>query len=170
PMGKTKKNPSAIPPESMEDKVDLVQLLSNTGVPPSEEEIITFLSARFKADLPYTRINASSLVIVNPNKPLEIMNDLSAKEYADQWYRDTSSENSTLQPHIYEFAAKIYLHMRRSAEDQSVIFSGITGSGKTATQGHLLSQLLLLSTHTKKESKIATQIRNAQIILEAFGS
>ncbi|RIA92287.1 Glycosyltransferase Family 2 protein [Glomus cerebriforme] len=60
--------------------------------------------------------------------------------------------------------------MRRSAEDQSVIFSGITGSGKTATQGHLLQQLLLLSTHTKKESKIANQIQNAQIILEAFGN
>ncbi|PKK79481.1 hypothetical protein RhiirC2_825484 [Rhizophagus irregularis] len=60
--------------------------------------------------------------------------------------------------------------MRRTAEDQSVIFSGVTGSGKTATQGHLLQQLLLLSTHTKKESKIANQIQNAQIILEAFGN
>ncbi|CAG8690838.1 11108_t:CDS:1, partial [Scutellospora calospora] len=47
---------------------------------------------------------------------------------------------------------------------------GINGSGKTVTEGHLLSQLLLLSTHTKKEAKIANQIQNARTILEAFGN
>ncbi|CAG8527725.1 6358_t:CDS:2, partial [Acaulospora colombiana] len=163
-MGKTKKNRSSVPlGSSLDDKVDLVQLLSNTDLPPSEEVILALLSARFKADLPYIRINASSLVVINPNKPLEIMNDASAKEYADHWYRDTSGTNTTLQPHIFEFAARIYLHMRRSAEDQSVIF-------RSVNVGHLLSQLLLLSTHTKKEAKLANQIQNAQIILEAFGN
>ncbi|CAI2172505.1 17453_t:CDS:2 [Funneliformis geosporum] len=171
-MGKTKKNHGAEHlggSSSVDDQVDLIQLLSNTTAPPNEDEIVNLLQARFKADLPYTRLS-SSLVVVNPNKNLGCMNDASAKEYADQLYKDTSGNKSALQPHIYELAAKVYLHMRRSAEDQSVIFSGITGSGKTATQGHLLQQLLLLSTHTKKESKIANQIQNAQIILEAFGN
>ncbi|CAG8759626.1 8704_t:CDS:2, partial [Racocetra persica] len=171
-MGKTKKGRSSSSPGSSpaDDRVDLVQLLPANNVPPSEEEIISFLSARFKADLPYTRINDSSLVVINPNKPLESMNDASAKEYADQWYKNTTGEKITLQPHIYELAAKVYFHMRRSAEDQCVIFSGINGSGKTVTESHLLSQLLLLSTHTKKEAKIANQIQNAQTILEAFGN
>lgn len=113
-----------------DNKVDLVQLLSvNNNYTTSEDDILNLLYARFKADLPYTRLNASSLVVVNPNKPLEFMNDASAKEYAEHWYKDTTATANTnnpvaknLQPHIYEFAAKIYLHMRRSAEDQSVIF------------------------------------------------
>ncbi|RHZ75834.1 hypothetical protein Glove_209g12 [Diversispora epigaea] len=185
-MGRNKKTRSSVPMGGgggalplMDDKVDLIQLLSpnnTTTTSPTEDDILNLLYARFKSDLPYTRLNASSLVIVNPNKPLESMNDASAKEYAEHWYKDSTvtatidNPTKNLQPHIYEFAAKIYLHMRRSAEDQSVIFSGITGSGKTATQGHLLSQLLLLSTHTKKEAKIANQIQNVQIILEAFGN
>ncbi|KAF0444401.1 glycosyltransferase family 2 protein [Gigaspora margarita] len=167
-MGKTKKGHSSNSPA--DDREDLVQLLPTNNSPPSEEEIISLLSARFKADLPYTRINASSLVVINPNKPLESMNDASAKEYAEQWYKNTTGEKITLQPHIYELAAKVYFHMRRSAEDQCVVFSGIDGSGKTETESHLLSQLLLLSTHTKKEAKIANQIQNAQTILQAFGN
>ncbi|KAI9262697.1 chitin synthase [Sporodiniella umbellata] len=59
--------------------------------------------------------------------------------------------------------------MRRTGEDQSIILSGITGSGKSTTRLHLFQQLLLLSTHSKKETKLASQIKNAQTILTAFG-
>ncbi|KAI8141545.1 chitin synthase [Fennellomyces sp. T-0311] len=60
--------------------------------------------------------------------------------------------------------------MRRTGEDQSIILSGITGSGKSTTRSHLVQQLTLLSTHSKKETKLQSQIRNAAIILEAFGN
>ncbi|KAG9288075.1 hypothetical protein G9A89_017670 [Geosiphon pyriformis] len=171
-MGKQKKNsnPTTSSSKPTDDRVDLTQLLSSFAGAPSDEEVIQLLATRFKADLPYTRINASTLVVVNPLKPLECMNDATAKDYAEQWYKDTNGNKSALQPHVYELAARVYLHMRRSAEDQSVVFSGISGSGKTATQTHILKQLLLLSTHTKKESKIAFLIENAQSILEAFGN
>jgi len=172
-MGRPKKSRSSIPAVSStptDDRVDLTQLLNASSGPPSDEDVVQLLSARYKADLPYTRINASTLVVVNPQKPLECMNDTTAKEYAEQWYKDITGNRSNLQPHIYELAARVYLHMRRSAEDQSVVFSGISGSGKTATQSHFLQQLLLLSTHTKKESKIASLIGSAQSILEAFGN
>ncbi|CAG8463565.1 8890_t:CDS:2 [Paraglomus occultum] len=163
----TNRPASGIPTD---DRVDLTQLLASANSSTSDEEVVQLLGARHRADCPYTRISASCLVTVNPYKPLECMNDVNAKEYAEQWYKDTSGNKTNLQPHIYELAARIYLHMRRSAEDQSVIFSGITGSGKTASHNHLIQQLLLLSTHTKKESKISNQIENAQIILEAFGN
>ncbi|CAG8454713.1 848_t:CDS:10 [Ambispora gerdemannii] len=173
-MGKTKKSRSSNPLISSsspsDDRIDLTQLLTSSAKAPSDDDVLQLLSARYKADLPYTRINASTLVVVNPHKPLECMNDVTAKDYAEQWYKDTSGNKPSLQPHVYELAARVYLHMRRSAEDQSVVFSGISGSGKTATQSHLLQQLLLLSTHTKKESKIASLIQNAQFILEAFGN
>lgn len=48
-------------------------------------------------------------------------------------------------------------------------YSGITGSGKSTTRSHLLNQILLLSTHSKKENKLQQQIRNSLVILEAFG-
>ncbi|CAG8448686.1 13567_t:CDS:10 [Ambispora leptoticha] len=173
-MGKTKKSRSSNPLVSSslpsDNRIDLTQLLTSPTGAPSEDDVLQLLSNRYKADLPYTRINASTLVVVNPHKPLECMNDATAKDYAEQWYKDTSGNKSSLQPHVYELAARVYLHMRRSAEDQSVIFSGISGSGKTASQSHFLQQLLLLSTHTKKESKIASLIENAQFILEAFGN
>ncbi|KAI8336402.1 chitin synthase [Choanephora cucurbitarum] len=60
--------------------------------------------------------------------------------------------------------------MRRTGEDQSVILSGITGSGKSTTRSHLLNQILLLSTHSKKESKLQQQIKSSLVILEAFGN
>ena len=124
-MGRPKKSRSSIPAVSStptDDRVDLIQLLNASSGPPSDEDVVQLLSARYKADLPYTRINASTLVVVNPQKPLECMNDATAKEYAEEWYKDITGNKSNLQPHIYELAAKVYMHMRRSAEDQSVIF------------------------------------------------
>ncbi|KAI9491145.1 chitin synthase [Zychaea mexicana] len=59
--------------------------------------------------------------------------------------------------------------MRRTGEDQSIVLSGITGSGKSTTRSHLVTQLTLLSTHSKKENKLQQQIRNAAVILESFG-
>ncbi|KAI9321060.1 chitin synthase [Dichotomocladium elegans] len=59
--------------------------------------------------------------------------------------------------------------MRRTGEDQSILLSGITGSGKSFSRQHLVNQLTLLSTHSKREAKIAQQIQNAAIIVESFG-
>ncbi|KAI9475447.1 MAG: chitin synthase [Benjaminiella poitrasii] len=59
--------------------------------------------------------------------------------------------------------------MRRTGEDQNVILSGITGSGKSTTRTHFLCELLQLSTHNKRENKLSSQIQNSLVILEAFG-
>ncbi|KAI9307196.1 chitin synthase-domain-containing protein, partial [Cunninghamella echinulata] len=74
-----------------------------------------------------------------------------------------------MQPHVYDLAARVYFHMRRTGQDQSIILSGITGSGKSTTRGHILEQILHLSTHTKKERKLQQQIRQSSAILELFG-
>jgi chitin synthase len=123
-MGKKKNRSSNLELLSSpgDDRVDLIQLLAGSASTTSDEEIVQLLGARHKAGLPYTRINSSSLVVVNPYQPLECMNDASAKDYAEQWYRNLSGNKPSLQPHIYELAARVYLHMRRSAEDQCVIF------------------------------------------------
>lgn len=107
---------------------DLVDLVSSSGtatIYPSDDAILAILQARFRADLPYTSIGATNLVVVNPYKTLANVNDISAKEYEDRCYRDTSlplvDSPKPLQPHLYELAAKVYLLMRRKNQSQAVL-------------------------------------------------
>lgn len=107
------------------DLVDLVSSSGTTTIYPSDDAILTVLQARFRADLPYTNIGTSNLVVVNPYKTLANVNDVSAKEYEDRCYKDTSlpmvDSPRPLQPHLYDFAAKVYLLMRRRNQTQAVI-------------------------------------------------
>ncbi|KAG0004064.1 hypothetical protein BGZ65_000982 [Modicella reniformis] len=78
--------------------------------------------------------------------------------------------SGALEPHVFELASTMYYHMRRTELDQGVVLSGITGSGKTTSQRHLVQQLIRLGTKNSQTSKIGAQIRAASDILEAFGS
>ncbi|ORZ12657.1 chitin synthase-domain-containing protein [Absidia repens] len=152
-----------------ETRTDLTSLSHESNKGPSEDAILHLLQSRFKHGLPYTRLGHSTLIAVNPYQPLDLLNDATLQSYADVCYRDLSESKPIMQPHVYDLAAKVYFHMRRTGQDQSIILSGITGSGKSTTRAHILEQLLLLSTHTKKERKLQQQIRQASVILEAFG-
>lgn len=107
---------------------DLVDLVSSSGsatIYPSDDAILAVLQARFRADLPYTRVGASNLVVVNPYKTLANINDISAKEYEERCYKDTSlpmvDSPKPLQPHLYDLAARVYLVMRRRNESQALL-------------------------------------------------
>src|SRR5258708_39199449 len=106
----------------------LVDLVSSTGsarVHPTDDAVLAVLQARFRTDLPYSRIGATNIVAVNPFKTLANVKDANAKEYEERAYRDTSlpmvDPSQPLQPHLYEMAAQVYLLMRRRNESQSVI-------------------------------------------------
>lgn len=112
---------------------DLVELVSSSGsatVYPSDDIILAVLQARFRADLPYSRIGAANLVVVNPYKTLANLNDLSAKDYEEKCYKDTSlpmvNSPKPLQPHLYDLAAKVYLLMRRRSQSQTVLSRCVT--------------------------------------------
>lgn len=121
----------------------------------SDDAIVHNLTSRWKQKLPYTRINATTLVAVNPYEVLSILNDAHAETYADKCYRDvapevrpsertdgklgqrnkkrgdrtggdqhsqhSSRQSGTLAPHPFELAGKVYLHMRRTGQDQTVV-------------------------------------------------
>src|SRR5882724_7633107 len=98
------------------DLTDLVVSSStSTTVYPSDDTILSVLQARFRADLPYTRIGASTLIVINPLKVLANLNDASAREYDERNYRDTSMPTAdapkAFQPHLYALAASVYLTM-----------------------------------------------------------
>lgn len=107
------------------DLTELVSSSASATIYPSDDAILHVLQARFRADLPYTRIGTSNLVVVNPYKTLANVNDVSAREYEERCYKDTSlpmvDSPRPLQPHPYEQAAKVYLLMRRRQESQAVI-------------------------------------------------
>ena len=108
------------------DLTDLVSSSSSATVYPSDDTILSVLQARFRTDLPYTRVGASNYVVVNPYKALASINDVSAKEYEERCYKDTSlplpGQPAPLQPHLYDLAARVYLLMRRRNESQAVLF------------------------------------------------
>ncbi|KAJ3513631.1 hypothetical protein NLJ89_g2840 [Agrocybe chaxingu] len=156
---------------------DLIDLVSSSGsatVYPSDDAILAVLQARFRADLPYTRIGTTNLVAVNPYKTLANVNDVSSKEYEERSYKDTNlpmvDSPRPLQPHLYDMAARVYLLMRRRNESQAVVTRGITGSGKTSSLRLLMNQLLRLSTHSKKEVKLGEQIKALCTVLDSFGN
>ncbi|CAL1699920.1 unnamed protein product [Somion occarium] len=156
------------------DLTDLVSSSTSATVYPSDDTLLSVLQARFRSDLPYSRIGACNLVVVNPYKTLANVNDVSAREYEEKSYKDTSlplpGTSSPLPPHVYDLAARMYLLMRRRNESQSVIFRGITGSGKTANSQLLINQVLRLSSHSKKEARIAEQIEALTPLLDSFGN
>ncbi|KAI0677685.1 chitin synthase [Trametes maxima] len=146
---------------------------SAATVHPSDDTILSVLQARFRADLPYTRVGAANLVVVNPYKTLANVNDVTAKEYEERCYKDTSFPlpgTAQLPPHLYDLAARVYLLMRRRMESQSIVFRGITAAGKTASSQLLVNQILRLSAHSKKEARLADQIKSLSTLLDSFGN
>ena len=104
---------------------DLTKLIDSSGskkVHPNDDALLSLLNARFRFDLPYTRIGSSGLVVINPLKSLSNTNDATATEYEDKTYRDVSDAVHSLQPHLYELASRSYLLMRRTSQSQAVVF------------------------------------------------
>ncbi|KAH9965963.1 glycosyltransferase family 2 protein [Russula dissimulans] len=162
------------PALSSGDLVDLVPPLSTATVHPTDDVILQVLQAAFRADRPYFRINASNLVVVNPYKSLANTNDVSAKDYEERCYKDTSPPHSSseppLPPHPYDLAAKAYLLMRRRGESQAIVFRGITGSGKSFSRDLLIKQILRLSAHSKRETKLSELVKATMSLVDSFGN
>ncbi|KAF9436264.1 hypothetical protein BGZ76_004446 [Entomortierella beljakovae] len=170
---------------------DLVTLTRHDNInnePPTQEQVFNTLTRRHQLGLPYTRIGTSTLVAMNPNQSHNIYSEVNAQLYIDSINNNSNNNNNnsnnnsnnngnsynnniqSLEPHVFELANTMYYHMKRTELDQGVILSGITGSGKTTSQRHLVQQLIRLGARSGLNSKIGSQINAASDILEAFGS
>ncbi|KAJ8519110.1 hypothetical protein ONZ45_g3931 [Pleurotus djamor] len=137
----------------------------------SDDVIVACIRERFMSDHIYTNIGTSALVAVNPHKYVPSNSDSVLQKYAAE-YRDTSEHKEKLPPHIFQIANNAYYHMRRTAQDQSILLSGETGSGKSENRRLAIKTLLELSVSNpgKKGSKLATQVPAAEFVLETFGN
>ncbi|KAJ7506209.1 glycosyltransferase family 2 protein [Mycena galericulata] len=152
--------------QRMEAVTDLAGLSS-----VSDDVIVACLRERFMSDTIYTNLGTSALVALNPHKYVSASADSVMHKYAAE-YRDTSEHKDPLPPHIFQLANNAYYHMKRTTQDQSIIFSGETASGKSENRRLAIKTLLELSVSSpgKKGSKLATQVPASEFVLESFGN
>ena len=110
------------------DLVSLVMSHATSTVYPSDDAIVATLQARFRAGQPYSRLGATTLVVVNPLRASRNLGDESADEYVQTAYSDTTWESQgrphpddALPPHPYELALRAYLRMRRTQSSQAIL-------------------------------------------------
>lgn len=102
--------------QRMEGITDLASLS-----PVSDDVIVSCLRERFMSDNIYTNIGSSGIVAVNPHKYISSSADSVLHKYAAE-YRDTSETKERLPPHLFQLANNAYFHMRRTTQDQCILF------------------------------------------------
>ena len=93
--------------------------------PISDDIIVSCLRERFMADTIYTNVGSSAIVAVNPHKYVPSNSDSVLHKYASE-YRDTTPTRVPLPPHIFQLANNAYYHMRRTQQDQSILFTYVS--------------------------------------------
>lgn len=153
---------------------------------PTDAVVIRTVGERFKAKLYYTRVGPNTLISVNPGTINEKDKDSvvpNHQEYDLEKICDGhggdilvgGGNGATLTPqlplpHPFEIASAAYLHMVRSSEDQVILTSGETGSGKSEVLKLVLHHLVHLSHQTDPDHKIHREILNIETLLQCFGN
>ncbi|OBZ87832.1 Chitin synthase 8 [Choanephora cucurbitarum] len=132
----------------------------------TEDHLVTALRDRFLANQLYTRIGTSSLLFINPYKDCREEIEQISQNYLAE-YKVTDSRHEKLPSHIFQHVNQSYFHMRRTGSNQSIILSGLCGSGKSEMHQWILYHLITLSS-SKKPSKIQQMVQKAYSVLEAF--
>ncbi|KAJ1925807.1 hypothetical protein IWQ60_004325 [Tieghemiomyces parasiticus] len=146
---------------------DLSQLASSAN----DATLTQVLQQLATTGRPYVNVQPSVLVALNPAPGHALHNDTNLQFYTEQCYRGFDPQlRQPVAPHVYQTAARAYFHLRRLGQDQSIVLSGMAGSGKSQSYRHIISELCALATHAKKEQKSHTQLDNTLTVLEAFGN
>ncbi|XP_026717083.1 myosin XVB [Athene cunicularia] len=125
-----------------------------------ESSVLLCLKKRFHRDLIYTYIG-QILVSVNPFKDLSIYSE----DVATQYHQGTLTKNA---PHIFAIAEMAYMLSQSSEQEQCVIISGHSGSGKTEAAKAIVQYLTML--YQTSDSHRIRQPCNVLPILESFGN
>ncbi|XP_014047409.1 unconventional myosin-IXb isoform X5 [Salmo salar] len=141
---------------SLEEYDDLCSLSTLT-----EDTILAALRLRFYKHNIYTYARGI-LVAINPFKFLPIYNPKYVMMYNNQ-------PLGKLSPHIFAVADVAYHTMLKQQENQCVVISGESGSGKTQSTNFLIHCLTALS-QKGYSSGVRRTILGAGLVLEAFGN
>ncbi|NWR82334.1 MYO15 protein, partial [Furnarius figulus] len=125
-----------------------------------ESSVLLCLKKRFHRNLIYTYIG-QILVSVNPFKDLSIYSE----DVATQYHQGTLSKNT---PHIFAIAEMAYTLSQSSGQEQCVVISGHSGSGKTEAAKAIVHYMTML--YQRSDSHRIRQPCNVLPILESFGN
>ncbi|KAL4403022.1 chitin synthase [Malassezia pachydermatis] len=144
---------------------DLAALIADVDSTITDAEITQVLCERVENSAPYTWASATVLVATNPYKDMSHL-DRDAAEAATLY-----SPLTTAPPHPFTLAARVYHKMLHTQRPQSILYTGLTDSGKTYTMQRVIEHLLTLSaSHSQSEARLADQVQCAQQLLSSFGS
>lgn len=80
---------------------------------------------------------------------------------------DINEENLITKPHIFSIVKKAYDIVLSHEIDQSILISGVSGSGKTEASKIAVNYLCTIG---KGDRKLEEKINDAGLILECFGN
>ncbi|XP_066294954.1 unconventional myosin-XVIIIa-like isoform X7 [Branchiostoma lanceolatum] len=127
----------------------------------NESGVLHTLRQRYGSNLIHTYAGPT-LLVINPMHPLSVYSDK-----VIQMFKGCKQED--MPPHIYAAAQTAYRNMLSSRLDQSLIFLGASGSGKTMNSRHVLQYLATVAGTVN--NKVSVEKLNAvSTILEAFGN
>ncbi|XP_061077056.1 unconventional myosin-IXAa-like isoform X1 [Conger conger] len=127
----------------------------------NEKTLLDNLRSRFKQEKIYTYVG-SILIVINPFQFLPIYNPKYVKMYDNH-------QLGKLEPHIYAVADVAYHAMLQRRQNQCIVISGESGSGKTQSTNFLIHHLTALS-QKGFASGVEQIILGAGPVLEAFGN
>ncbi|NWT54084.1 MYO15 protein, partial [Erythrocercus mccallii] len=125
-----------------------------------ESSVLLCLKKRFLRNLIYTYIG-QILISVNPFKDLRIYSE----DVATKYQQGTLSKNA---PHIFAIAEMAYTLSQSSEQEQCIVISGHSGSGKTEAAKAIVQYLTML--YQGSDSHRIRQPCNVLPILESFGN
>ncbi|XP_014217831.1 unconventional myosin-Va-like [Copidosoma floridanum] len=128
---------------------------------PHEASLLHVLAARFDRRAFYTDCDAVLTIFLNPcvKVPEVYGNSKLAK--------CRRSTHAPSEPHIFSVAEKTYARLERDQSDQSIVFTGESGSGKTENAKHAVYYLL---TSHPRDKAVEVKIFSSSVLLEAFGN
>ncbi|XP_029102821.1 unconventional myosin-XV [Scleropages formosus] len=124
-----------------------------------ESSVLLSLKKRFHRDSIYTYIG-NMLLSVNPFKPLSIYS-----EELGQKYQGKSQQRNP--PHVYAIAEAAYFQSQNSTQEQCIVISGQSGSGKTEAAKRIMQYL---SGMYQGRAEGLRQPMDVLPILESFGN
>ncbi|CAG9818731.1 unnamed protein product, partial [Phaedon cochleariae] len=128
----------------------------------NESSILHTLRQRYATNLIHTYAGCSTLLIINPMAPLAIYS-----EKVISLFKGCKSED--MPPHIYSMAQSSYQTMLSTRRDQSIVFMGRSGSGKTTNFRHSI-QYLVTAAGTVNKLLSVEKLTALWTVLESFGN
>ncbi|XP_057663669.1 unconventional myosin-XVIIIa isoform X1 [Diorhabda carinulata] len=128
----------------------------------NESSVLHTLRQRYATNLIHTYAGCSTMLVINPMAPLAIYS-----EKVVSLFKGCKTED--MPPHIYSMAQSSYHAMLSTRRDQSIVFMGRSGSGKTTNFRHCVQYLVTAAGCVNKVLPLE-KLSALWTVLESFGN